>query len=151
MGLSSSLPGSREAGAGGCPRQAALLELPPAAARARVVAAYALARVHGGRPRRPRLDPRDLARDLPRPVLLGRVREGVPARQLPGRVLERRDLVVPEARDPLGIGERPPEISAEEVMPSGKPHPSLGVRPRASSRPRVGHAEIAAGAALDDK
>src|ERR671913_2341675 len=103
MGLSSYLPGSRGAGAGGCPRQAALLELLPAAARARVVAAHALERVDGGQLRRPRLDPRDLTRDPPRPVLLGRVREGVPARQLPGRILERRDLVVPEARHPLGI------------------------------------------------
>ena len=35
IGLSSSLPGSREAGAGGGLRQAALLELLPAATRAR--------------------------------------------------------------------------------------------------------------------
>src|SRR3954451_20680062 len=69
------------------PEQAALLELLPAAARARVVAADVLVRVESRPPRR-RVEGRDL--ELPRPVPLGPVREGVPCTATPPDLIRRR-------------------------------------------------------------
>ena len=52
----------------------------------------------------------------PRLILLGRIRESVPARELANRILQRPDPVVVEARHPLGISQGSLEIPAKVIV-----------------------------------
>src|SRR3954453_8612970 len=52
----------------------------------------------------------------PRLILLGRIGESVPARELANRILERPDPVVLKARHPLGIPPRSLEVPAKVLV-----------------------------------
>src|SRR3954468_15484701 len=51
-----------------------------------------------------------------RPILLGRIGEGVPAREPANRILKRPNQVVVEARHALGIGQGSLEIPAKIIV-----------------------------------
>src|SRR3954465_15668831 len=94
--------------------QAALLELLPAAARARIVPADALEPVRGGlasrrRARAPGTDA------TPLPIRHAGLRGGVPAREPAERIPERRDGAGPAVGRARGVREDPPEILAKAV------------------------------------
>src|SRR3982751_4455445 len=97
--------------------QAALLELLAAAARAGIVAPHTLERVNK-RQRRVGIGQTGVLRAGGPAVLilLGRIREGVPARELANRILERPDLVILKARHTRGIGLRSLQIPAKVIV-----------------------------------
>src|SRR3954463_13083707 len=97
--------------------EAALLELLAAATWAGVVPPHTLERVNNrlgqvgiGQTAMPR------AAGPPRLILLGRIGESVPARELADRILQRPDPVVLKARHPLGIGQRSLEVPAKVIV-----------------------------------
>src|SRR3954468_9412509 len=97
--------------------QAALLELLAAAAGAGIVPPHILERVNK-RQRRVGIGQTGIPRTGGPPLLipLGRIREGVPARELTNRILQRPDLVVLKARHALGIGQSSPQIPAKVIV-----------------------------------
>src|SRR3954452_11648528 len=96
--------------------EAALLELLAAAARAGVVPPDTLERVNK-RLGRTGKGQTGIPRTGGPPLLipLARIREGVPARELANRILQRPDLVVLKARHALGIGQRSLQIPAKVI------------------------------------
>src|SRR4051812_20708052 len=97
--------------------EAALLELLAAAARAGIVPPDTLERVnkrlgHVGKGQTNILR----TGGLPRLILLGRIRESVPARELADRILKGSDQVVLKARHPLGISQGSFQIAAKVIV-----------------------------------
>src|SRR3954467_13461829 len=97
--------------------KAALLELLAAATWAGVVPPRTLERVNNrrgqvgiGQTAMPRTG------GPPRLILLGRIGESVPARELANRILKRPDPVVVKARHPLGIGQGSLEIPVKVIV-----------------------------------
>src|SRR3954463_5128214 len=96
--------------------EAALLELLAAATWAGVVPPDALERVNN-RLRRVCIGQTTMPRAAgpPRLILLGRIGESVPARELANRILQRPDPVVLKARHPLGISQGSSEIPRKSL------------------------------------
>src|SRR5215210_9483190 len=97
--------------------QAALLELLATAAWAGIVPPDTLERVNKrlgrigkGQTGGPRIGGPPLL------IPLGRIREGVPARELANRILQRPDLVVLKPRHARGIGQRSLQIPAKVIV-----------------------------------
>src|SRR4051812_28140069 len=97
--------------------QAALLELLAAATGAGIVAPDTLERVNK-RQRRVGIGQTGVLRAGGPAflILLGRIREGVPARELTNGILQRPDLVILKARHALGIGQSSLQIPAKVIV-----------------------------------
>src|SRR3954466_12791095 len=95
----------------------ALLELLAAAARAGIVAPHTLERVNKRQTRVGIGQTGVLRAGGPAVlILLGRIREGVPARELANGILQRPDLVILKARHALGIGQSSLQIPAKVIV-----------------------------------
>src|SRR5215211_6666203 len=104
-------------GAGEPSLEAALLELLAAAARAGIIAADTLERVNtrlGCVGKGQRIIP--VPCSAPLLIPLGRIREGVPARELADRVPKRPEPIIPETRHALGIRQGPSKIPAKAIV-----------------------------------